>query len=109
MIAKTLSRCSPLTAHRIRLATTQKGLRNMTVHLCCPYRTKQVALCFHQLSGRRGSFLSATLFSAVKSLRGNTMGQIFVNDVGYRHFKPMKAKSEAGNALLEFFQDVGVL
>jgi hypothetical protein len=36
------------------------------------------------------------------------MGQIFVNDTGYTHFTPMKNKSEAGHALLEFIQEVGI-
>jgi hypothetical protein len=36
------------------------------------------------------------------------MGQIFVNNIGYTHFIPMKLKSEAGFALQEFIQDVGV-
>jgi len=48
------------------------------------------------------------MFSSVKSVFGNTMGQIFVNDIGYTHFIPMKLKSEAGFALQEFIQDVGV-
>jgi hypothetical protein len=48
------------------------------------------------------------MFSSIKSLRGNTMGQIFVNDVGFIHLIPMKEKSEAGNALLEFILDIGI-
>ncbi len=36
------------------------------------------------------------------------MGQIFVNDVGYTYFVPMKTKSDAGHALLEFIQDIGL-
>jgi len=49
------------------------------------------------------------MFSTVKSLQGATAGQIFVNDTGYTYFKPMKSKSEAGNVLLEFIQEVGIL
>jgi hypothetical protein len=36
------------------------------------------------------------------------MGQIFVNNIGYTHFTPMRLKSEAPNALLEFIQNVGI-
>jgi hypothetical protein len=36
------------------------------------------------------------------------MGQIFVNDIRYTHLTLMKLKSEAGNALLEFIQDIGI-
>ena len=36
------------------------------------------------------------------------MGQVFVNDVAITCFIPMKLKSEAGDALAEFIQDVGI-
>ena len=36
------------------------------------------------------------------------MGQIFVNDIGYTYLTPMKLKSQAGHALLEFIQDIGI-
>ena len=36
------------------------------------------------------------------------MGQIFVNDIGFTRFMPMKMKSEAGYALAEFILDVGI-
>ena len=36
------------------------------------------------------------------------MGQVFVNDIGFIWFVPMKLKSEAGYALAEFIQDVGI-
>ena len=80
----------------------------MTDHFCRRYRTKQAALCYNQLGGRHGRFYSDTMFSAVKSIHGNTMRQIFVNDIGYTRFTPMKAKSEARHTLLEFIQDVGI-
>jgi hypothetical protein len=57
----------------------------MSDHLTRRYHTKQAALRYNQLGGRHGRFYSDTLFSSVKSVRGNTMGQIFVNDVGYTH------------------------
>jgi hypothetical protein len=61
-----------------------------------------------QLGGKHGRFYSDTFFSMVKSLRGHTMGQLFVNDVGFYHFVPMKSKGETGDALLEFIQEIGV-
>jgi len=90
--------CGPTIAKKTRLVTTQKGLRSFTSHLTRRYKTKQAALRYDQLGGRHGRFYSDTFFSSVKSLRGNTMGQLFVNDVGYYHFTPMKHKSEAGDA-----------
>jgi len=48
------------------------------------------------------------MFSSTKSVLGNTMGQIFVNDVSFTRLIPMKLKSDAGDALAEFIQDVGI-
>jgi hypothetical protein len=48
------------------------------------------------------------MFSSIPSTQGNTMGQIFVNDIGFVKFIPMKQKSEAGHALAEFIQDIGI-
>ena len=100
--------CSPETALRTRMVTTQKGIRSMTDHLCRRYRTKHAALRYNQLGGRHGTFYSDTMFSSIKSISGNTMGQIFVNDIGYTYLTPMRLKSEAPNALLEFIQNVGI-
>jgi len=80
----------------------------MTDHLCRRFRTKQAALRYNQLGGKHGRFYTDTMFASVKSIQGNTMGQIMVNDVGYTHFTPMRLKSEAPNALMEFIQDIGV-
>ena len=41
-------------------------------------------------------------------MSGNTCGVIFVNNMGFLHIVPMKSKSQAGNALTEFFEDKGV-
>jgi hypothetical protein len=38
----------------------------------------------------------------------NTCAQLFVTDFGYTKFAPMRAKSEAGFALKELIQDVGI-
>ena len=47
-------------------------------------------------------------FLSVPLLSGNTCGVIFVNNLGFSHIVPMKSKSQAGNALTEFFKDKGV-
>jgi hypothetical protein len=100
--------CSPAVAAKTRLMTTQKGVRSITEYLTPRYKTKQAALRYNQLGGRHGRFYSDTFFSSVQSVRGNTMGQLFVNDVGFYHFIPMASKAEAGNALLEFIQEIGI-
>jgi hypothetical protein len=48
------------------------------------------------------------MFSSLVSVQGNTCGQIFVNDLNYSKFIPLKSKGDAGMALEELFQDVGV-
>ncbi len=62
--------------------TTQRGIRSSIHPLQARYRTKQPQMRYNQLGGRHGRFYSDTMFASVRSLRGNTMGQIFVNDVG---------------------------
>jgi hypothetical protein len=74
--------CSPSVATHTRHVTTQKGIRCMTDHLCRRSRTKQVALRYNQLGGRHGQFYSDTMFSSLKSIHGNMMCQVFVNDIG---------------------------
>jgi hypothetical protein len=95
-------------AAKTRQVTTQKGIRTVTGHLTRHYRTKQAALQYDQLGEWHGRFYSDTFFSAVKSIQGNTTAQLFVNDIGYYHCVPMKSKADAGNALLEFIQEVGI-
>jgi hypothetical protein len=80
----------------------------MADHLTRHYRTKQAALRYAQLWGRHGQFYSDTLFSTVPSLRNNLVAQIFVNDIGFTRVTPMRSKADAGHALLEFIQDIGV-
>jgi hypothetical protein len=100
--------CSPSVATKTRSVTTQKGKRSVTEHLTHRYKTKQAALRYNQLGGRHGQFYSDTFFSSIKSIQGNTMGQLFINDIGFYHFIPMKRQSEAGDTLLEFIQEIGV-
>jgi hypothetical protein len=65
-------------------------------------------LKYNQLGTQHGRFYSDTMFSSTKSSQGCTMGQIFVNDIGFVKLIPMKQKSEAGYALAEFIQDIGI-
>jgi hypothetical protein len=81
--------CSPKVTSLMRQVTTQKGICSVTDHLTRRFRTKQAALRYDQLGGKHGRFYSDTMFSSVTSARGNTMGQIFVNDIGFTHLIPM--------------------
>ena len=48
------------------------------------------------------------MFALAKSVLGNTMGQIFVNNDLFTCFILIKLKLDAGDALAEFIQDVGI-
>ncbi|MGH3054467.1 MAG: hypothetical protein ACRDL7_05760, partial [Gaiellaceae bacterium] len=93
------------TAARTLKVTTQKCVRNALHPLHRRYRTRQMQLRYNQLSSR---FYSDTLYSKYTSVRNNTCGQVFVNDMEFVRFIPMQSKSAAGDALAEFIQDVGI-
>ncbi len=88
--------------------TTQKGIRNAVHPIVRRYATKQSRLRYNQLGSRHGRFYSDTFFANIRSTRRNVMAQLFVNDVKYLRIMPMQKKSEAGSALLELIQDIGI-
>ncbi|MGH7954978.1 MAG: hypothetical protein ACREOZ_03370, partial [Gloeomargaritales cyanobacterium] len=49
-----------------------------------------------------------TMFATHKSVLNNSCGQIYVNDLEFVRFIPMRSKSEAGDSLAEFIQDIGI-
>jgi hypothetical protein len=85
-------------------ATTQFGLRHAlhTIHPC--YRTEHMLLRSNRLNT---TLYSDTLFAKVKSLKGNKCAQLFCSK-GYIRVYPMASKSDAGVALQEFIEDVGI-
>ncbi len=85
-------------------ATTQHGVRHAIHPLTRRYRTDILQARLRQLNDK---FYTDTLFGSVKTINGNTCGQIFTNGK-FVHFEPMKRKSEAGTALIDFTHDVGV-
>ena len=93
------------TAERTLKATTQLGVQNTIHPLHCRYRTKQLQYRYNWVNTKLYADVS---FLSVLSLSGNTCGVIFVNNLGFLHIIPMKSKSQAGNALTEFFEDKGV-
>ncbi len=88
--------------------TTQKGICNAIHPVLQQYRTKQAQLHYNQLGMKHGQFYLDTLFSKVRSVRGNTMGHLYTNDVKCMRFFPIQAKSQVGDTLLEFVQEIGV-
>lgn len=85
--------------------TTQKFIRSAIHPIERRFRTKQLALRYNNLNCR---FNSDTFFSNVTSILGNTCAQLFITEFGYGKLTPMKMKSEAGYALKELIQDVGI-
>ena len=86
-------------------ATTQLGVQSAIHPSHCRYRTKQLQYRYNWLNMK---LYADVFFLSVPSLSGNTCGVIFVNYLGFLHIVPMKSKSQAGNALTEFFEDKGV-
>jgi hypothetical protein len=96
------------TAAQTLRVTTQKGIKNSVHPVVRRFATKQSRLRYNQLGSRHGRFYSDTFFANIPSTRGNTMAQLFMNDVKYLRIMPMKKKSDAGSALLELLQDIGI-
>jgi hypothetical protein len=96
------------TAEQTLRITTQKGIKNAIHPIIRRYATKQSRLRYNQLGSRHGRFYSDTFFASVSSTCGNNMVQLFVNDIKYLCTYPMQKKSEAGSALLELIQDIGI-
>jgi hypothetical protein len=86
--------------------TTQKGVHHTLFER--RFCTKQAQLCYRQLSGRHGCFYTDTFFSSQPLLNGCKMGQLYINDLSFMKFYPMKAKSDAPDTLVKFIQDIGI-
>lgn len=97
-----------LIAEQTLHVTTQKGIQQAIHPLHRRFHTKQAQLQYNQLGGKHGRFYTDTFFATTKSTRQNIMAQIFTNNVGFTRIYPMKLKSKAPNALLEFNQDIGI-
>jgi hypothetical protein len=95
-------------ARKTLKCTTQKGARNTLYPIEKRFRTHQAQLRYSQLSGRHGRFYTDTFFSNTPTMNGNTMAQLYINDLSFTKVYPMKAKSEAADTLRKFIQDVGI-
>jgi len=96
--------CGIETARQTLKATTQRGIRHAVHPLSRRYRTD---ILQSRLRILNDTFYTDTLFSGVKSLKGNTCGQIFTNG-RYVYLEPMASKSKAGEALDSFEQEAGI-
>jgi hypothetical protein len=85
-------------------ATTQHGVRHAVHPLARRYRTDILQTKLKRLNC---TIYTDTMYGSVKSLHGYTCGQVFT-DGRFIHFQPLRSKSEAGEALICFTQEVGV-
>ena len=92
------------TARQTIKATTQFGIRHAVHPLSRRYRTDIMQSKRHRLND---TFYTDTMFSGVKSLRGNKCAQIFTNGK-YVHLEPGERKSQAGEALGSMIDEVGI-
>ena len=93
------------TARKTLKATTQYGIRHALHPLRRRYRTDHMSLRYRRL---RTTFYTDTMFSKIRSIKGNKCAQVFCSENFIRVY-PMKSKSEAGQALQDFADDVGVM
>ena len=89
-------------------STTIQNRRTLHGDMHQRFRTRIHQCRYNQLGGYGGRFSSDTCFSKVKSLRGNTCAQLFINRRNYIGLYPMSSVSEAPDALNMFIHDVGV-
>jgi hypothetical protein len=93
------------TAKKTLKVTTQYGIRHAIHPLRRRYRTDHLSLRYRRL---KSTFYTDTLFSKVKSIKGNKCAQIYCGG-NYVKILPMVSKSQVGTSLQEFADDVGVM
>ena len=93
-------------ARRTVRVTTQRGMQTTNKFgLDRRLRYNDRQLRYRRLNT---NIFTDTMFSSVTSTRGNTCGQVYVNDLNWTRFQPMKSKSEAHYSLGELFRNDGV-
>jgi hypothetical protein len=85
--------------------TTQENIRSAIQPLTRRYRTDLQSQRLRRLDCH---FYTDTLFAKVRSLAGKSCAQIFTNTKGFLYLVPMSTKSDAGYALDQFTQDIGI-
>ena len=86
-------------------ATTQQAVRSAVLPLKRRYRTDLLSQRLRRLNCK---FYTDTLFSKQVSVNGNKCAQLFTDGEGAVIIYPMKSKSQAGQMLTAFTQDVGI-
>jgi hypothetical protein len=97
--------CSIEVARSTLQATTQLNLRSAVAPLTRRYRTDLLSMNLRRLTCK---FFTDTLFSKSRSIVGNTCAQLYYDPNGFMYVYPMASKSEAGESLDHFVNDVGI-
>ena len=92
------------TAKDTLAATTQHGVRTAVHPMSRRLRVDHLHL---QRPLLRGTWYADTLLSKVKSIRGNTCANVFTQG-RFTKVVPMKSRSDAGQSLVDFTDDVGI-
>jgi len=69
------------------------------------FKTNDRMLRYSRLST---NMYTDTMFASKASLRGNTCGQVYTNDIDFTRFYPMKDRKEIPDTLSQFFREEGV-
>ena len=93
------------TAHWTLMATMQVGIRRVLHPIKRHYKTRQSHLHYPMLNTH---FYTNTMFSTMKSLKGNKCAQVFTNGMGYDLIYPLKKESDASEALTEVIRSIGI-
>ena len=92
------------TATKTLNMTTQRGIRTAIHPITRRYRVDHLALNRKRLND---TFHTDTLKAGVASINGNKYAQVFTNGK-FTTVAPMKTRSEAGEKLKDFIDDIGV-
>ena len=96
----------PEMAKKTLKVTTQRGIRTMLAPtLDCRFKTNDKMLRYSRLNT---NMYTDTMFASKVSLRGNTCGQVYTNDIDFTRFYPMKDRKEMPDTLSNFFREEGV-
>jgi hypothetical protein len=96
------------TAKKTVQVTMQKGVRTTTLPIEQRFHTRQAQLRYKQVGGRHGCFYTDIFFSQVPTLNGNSMAQLYTNDLAFTRVYPMKLKSQAHESLSAFIHEIGI-
>ena len=92
----------------LTLQSTLQEYTRSADNLSRRFKTARVHSRFRQLLGPHSTFYTDTLFSNVKSLRGNTCGQVYYNRSHFFKFYPLENKKDAHETIIPLLTCAGM-